>query len=438
VQRFYLSAKPFVQIKTENSAIADGGIHVPKSFLNRMKNSKSMKGQPMKRKLIQQIYVTILILMTLLPTIVRAQINSGSTGCDGALDFSTIAYSTNIVIDMHDHPTGIYNYTYINIPSYVRVLFIPNANNTPVTWLVQSNCEIDGLVYLVGAAATATSGGAGGPGGAMGGSGATNPGQGPGGGVSSSYGGNASYGTLGDYSQDYSQGSPGAIYGNSFLIPLLGGSGGGAGTSFQYGGGGGGGAILIAASGIATISGGIVAEGGQGSGGGSGGAIRIVASEINGGGGIDTLGGIPINNGQERAGTGRVRFDTFDNNFGGEISGVFTQGFQPIIIPVAGQGVQLTIASVGGTSVSANPSGQPVTPDAIISGQQANPVPIVVNCLNVPLNTPVTVTVNPANGSPVSAIGYNTTGTSASSTATVSLNMPRGGGIIYATAATGN
>jgi hypothetical protein len=45
--------------------------------------------------------------------------------------------------------------------------------------------------------------------------------------------------------------------------------------------------------------------------------------------------------------------------------------------------------------------------------------------------------VKPVNGSPVSAVGYNA-GTLASSTATVSLNMPRGGGLIYATAATGN
>jgi hypothetical protein len=48
------------------------------------------------------------------------------------------------------------------------------------------------------------------------------------------------------------------------------------------------------------------------------------------------------------------------------------------------------------------------------------------------------VTVKPANGSTVSAVGYNTTGTLASSTATVLMNMPRGGGIIYATATTGN
>jgi hypothetical protein len=120
------------------------------------------------------------------------------------------------------------------------------------------------------------------------------------------------------------------------------------------------------------------------------------------------------------------------------LSGVLSEGFQPIIIPAAGQGIQLTIASVGGAAVSANPSGQLASPDAIISAQEVDPIPVVVNCSNLPLNTPITVSVKPANGSSVTAVGYNNTGTLASSTATIPINMPRGGGIICATAATGN
>jgi hypothetical protein len=133
-----------------------------------------------------------------------------------------------------------------------------------------------------------------------------------------------------------------------------------------------------------------------------------------------------------------VRFDTYENNFGGSISSytVFSQGFQPIIIPSPGQLAQLTVTSVGGVPVSASPTGALSTPDAVLSAQQNNPIPIAVSCANLPLNTPITVTVKPMNGSPVSAVGYNTTGTLASSTATISLNMPRGGGLIYATAAT--
>ena len=100
--------------------------------------------------------------------------------------------------------------------------------------------------------------------------------------------------------------------------------------------------------------------------------------------------------------------------------------------------MQLNVTIVGGVPVSANPSGQVATPDAILSAQQNNPIPIVVTCANLPLHTLITVTVQPTTGSPVSATGYNDTGTQSSSTATVSINIPRGGGAIYATATASN
>ena len=76
-------------------------------------------------------------------------------------------------------------------------------------------------------------------------------------------------------------------------------------------------------------------------------------------------------------------------------------------------------------------------PDVIVSAQQVNPIPVVVNCANIPLNSEITLKVQPANGAAVSAVGLNNAGTLAASTATVAVNMPRGGGIIYATAVTG-
>ena len=135
---------------------------------------------------------------------------------------------------------------------------------------------------------------------------------------------------------------------------------------------------------------------------------------------------------------GEIRFDTLDNGFNGIISGgVFTQGFQPIIIPAPSQGLQLHIQSVAGNSVPNNPGGVLANPDVIVPAQQNNPIPIVVSCTNVPLNTEISVVVHPANGSDVQAVGLNNSGTLASSTATVSLNLPRGGGIIYAKCVTG-
>ena len=166
--------------------------------------------------------------------------------------------------------------------------------------------------------------------------------------------------------------------------------------------------------------------------------MRIVASRIVGTGSIPTPGGIGNNWSSPGAsgGYGRVRFDSFENDFSGSISGNFTQGYQPMILPTAGHGAQLTVTGIGGVSVSASPTGRLSTPDAVLAAQQNNPIPIIVRCSNLPLNTPVTVSVKPANGSTVSAIGYNNTGTVSNSTATVLVNMPRGGGLIYATAAT--
>jgi hypothetical protein len=133
-------------------------------------------------------------------------------------------------------------------------------------------------------------------------------------------------------------------------------------------------------------------------------------------------------------GKGRVRFDVFESNFGGSVVGEFTKGFQPIILPVAGQGIQLAIASVAGGNVPANPSSSLANPAVIVPAQQVGSVPVVVQCFNVPLNTPITVTARPANGAAVSASGVNSSGTTAASTATIALNLPRGSGILMAKA----
>jgi hypothetical protein len=390
---------------------------------------------------------TSLAIQVCLPLMCYAQVNTGSNGSDGALDFSSINYTTNIVINMADHPNGIYQYTYVNMPSGVTVTFIPNPNNTPVVWLVQSNAVIDGTVDVSGQSViwsggmTGATGGVGGPGGWSGGNGGTNPspGQGPGAGNADPNGGwagNGSYGSQGLGSLS------GAIYGNSFLFPLLGGSGGGGSTGGAGGGGGGGGAILVAASNSILLNGSIIGQGGSasvgGGGGGSAGGVRLVTSSFMGTGNIYVRGGLSGNPPTTSGGAGRIRIDVLQSTFGGNFIGTFTQGSQFIILPTPGQGAQLTVTSVAGVPVSASPTGVLATPDAVLSAQQNNPIPIVVSCANLPLNTPITVSVKPANGSPVSAVGYNTTGTLASSTATISIIIPRGGGLIYATAATSN
>lgn len=425
-----------------------------------------MKNDAMRRRAggvkLSSIIFCVTVLAAGLPTGGRAQVNSGSNGSDGAFNPTT---STNI--NMATHPNGIYQYTSVNIPSGVTVNFTPNVNNTPVVWLVQGDVVINGTVDVSGQSEYnygGPTGSGGGPGGWAGGNGGTfaTSGLGLGGGSPAQFGGNGSFGSSGARLTNGAgvQGLPGVCYGNVFLLPLLGGSGGGGSTTGASFGAGGGGAILIASSGTITLNGMIYANGGNtcisgsdgqyngmvyiGPGAGSGGAVRLVARTVSGGGQVSAAGGsVLVNTGGpwwtlNNAGSGRVRYDVLENKFSGLISGAFTQGFQPIITPVAGQGTQLAVTSVGGVPVSASPSGVLVTPDAVLSAQQNNPIPIVVSCANLPLNTPITVSVRPANGSPVSAVGYNNTGTLASSTATVSLNMSRGGGIIWATAATGN
>lgn len=403
----------------------------------------------------------LLVSASVFPIHARAQVNSGSDGHDGAFN-----PTTNTVIDMTDHPDGIYHYTSVNVSNGITVTFIPNANNTPVVWLVQGDCNINGTIMLSGR--QGADGGQGGPGGFRGGnpggSGASaETGQGPGGGGigdENVCGGNASFGTVGDvgFGQGFGQGLPGEVYGNSFLLPLLGGSGG-AGLLWYKGGafgGGGGGAFLLAVSGTTRLQGNINASGGNGSlgvswydtpgsGGGSGGAIRIITTRLTGNGSITTGGGSTPwyrwswcgCTWNDYAGKGRVRLDAMENTFVGTISGTSSRGYQPIIIPPPNQAVSLSILSVAGVTVAENPTGSLSVPDVIVASNQQNPIPIVVHCVNVPLHSEIIVELKPANGTTVRAVGLNSTGTQASSTATVSINMPRGGGTIQAKAVSG-
>ena len=396
-----------------------------------------------------QLQVLSLCVYGILSSSANAQVNSGSDGSDGAFN-----PTQSVNIDMTDHPTGIYQYTSVNIPSGVTVTFTPNANNTPVVWLVQGVCVIGGTVDVAGKNGdyNVNIGLMGGPGGYAGGNGGSvgSAGLGPGGGPIG--GSNASYASLGQGDPTYLP--PGVIYGNAFILPLIGGSGGGGGAfSTGYGGfysgaagGGGGGAMLIAASGTVQINGNIKCTGGAASygsvgysvdylgGGGSGGAVRLVAPTVVGAGTINAAGGYKNSS---VAGNGRVRFDTLDNAFGGIIYGSFTQGFQPIIIPASGQGVQLAIQSIGGVAVATTPNGVLANPDVILPAQQTNPMNVVVNCANLPMNTTITLTVHPANGADIVATATNSAGTQANSTATIPVTMPRGGGIIYAKCVSG-
>lgn len=396
---------------------------------------------------IQRSFECLVLIGVLSAGSVMAQINTGSDGHDGAL-----TPTTNLVIDMADHPDGIYHYTSVNIPAGVTVSFISNAKNTPVTWLIKGSCNIAGKVLLDGVdSARLPLGSAGGPGGHAGGNGnrggaVAGPGMGPGGGdaEASKAGGNGSFGDSGGSSG--LQARAGSPYGNQFLLPLLGGSGGGGGV--ESGGAGGGGAILIAASENLILTGRISARGGYSAytgeitevglaGSGSGGSVRLVAKEVSGDGYVDTIGGGGNRGVGPRGGYGRIRIDAFNDRFTGSTAGVTTRGFQPILIAPSIDAVALSIENIGGILVPANPTGVLSNPDVVIPSQQVNPILVLVRCKGIALKTEITVEVRPSAGAIVRAVGLNDVGTQESSSATVSVNMPRGGGTILAKAVTG-
>lgn len=278
---------------------------------------------------------TLLLCFALtVPRVTDAQtaFNSGSTGAYGPLTVDNTTGDKVVALP----PDGILNCTTITVTPGHSLSFTKNANNTPVYLLATGDVTLSGYVYVQGSGPTGRRGGDGGPGGFAGGQGGPSPsnGLGPGGGkggwvgvgttnslpTGSSYRGSGGFGTSG-----IPTATAGPVYGNSLLIPLVGGSGGGGAfggasdVGAQVGGGGGGGALLVASNTKITMGwdgyNGVLAQGGYSPyqyGFGSGGGVRFVAPTITGTGAIRVVGG-----GQNQQGTGgygRVRLDALTNS----------------------------------------------------------------------------------------------------------------------------
>src|SRR5688500_1259271 len=74
---------------------------------------------------------------------------SGSTGADGA--FNPSCSPTPCTVTVQLPPSGIFNYTTVNIPDLVTVKYARNAANTPVTILATGNVVIAGTIDVSGA-----------------------------------------------------------------------------------------------------------------------------------------------------------------------------------------------------------------------------------------------------------------------------------------------
>jgi hypothetical protein len=263
--------------------------------------------------------------------------DSGSTGADGALDFTGSPPGTVIEFDpttftppLDPEGDSIYHFTSITIPADVTVkLRADKAGSAPIFWLATQAVVIDGTLDSSGekghdaSAAAPRTVSIPGPGGFGGGIGGLPPtidpqdGFGPGAELTNIGFGDAGHATAGC-------GICTNTYGNAFLLPLIGGSGGRGERNTGSGGGAGGGAILIASSVSIRVNGQVLVDGGRHGdwtsgesrgGSGSGGAIRLVAPSFDGNGTISAK-GLSLS-----LGKGRVRIETTQNTFTGTLKG---------------------------------------------------------------------------------------------------------------------
>jgi hypothetical protein len=358
---------------------------------------------------------------------------SGSTGSDGALNFTTpgtyVFNPKSYTPPLNPAGDNIFNFTTVNIAAGVTVQLTGSIFNSPIVWLAQGAVTINGTLDLSGqngfSAAnttqrTYTVPGAGGyPGGYPGiGSNPASAGLGPLGGATPIPGCNPDgFGFVG---------ANGGFSGNQFLVPLIGGSGGGAFGS--YAGGAGGGAILIASSVSISGAGSIKAIGGasapspQGiSGSGAGGGIRLVAPTINISGNLNTSGGTAgLCTGTS---AGIVRVEAFTIGSINASGNLYTATPFGLFLPTSGVPA-ISVTTIGGVAVPQNPTGTFTVPDVTVNS--ASPLPVVIQASNVPVGTVATLTFFSENGPDLTVQSTPLTGSASSSTATATVTLPSG------------
>jgi hypothetical protein len=390
--------------------------------------------------------------------------DSGSTGADGP--FSP---TENVTVPLP--PSGIFNFTTVDIPGHVTVKFQRNAANTPVVILASGNVVIAGVIQLDGAFSPLISNfegeglaGEGGPGGHSGGRGGVLYGTQRGGnGLGVGGGGGGGFDTIRGYGGGgggyLTEGGPGAgevvggaggvQHGTAFLQPLIGGAGGGGGGASEAtggaGGGGGGGAILIASSGFVDIIGRVQANGGGSGnvggvnnrepgcgGGGSGGSIRIVGSAVRGTGQLVAEGNQGGCSGAMHSGNGshgRIRVEA-EKLMYASLSNIPAPSFgtpQPLFL--AGQ-PGLRITSVAGVAAPAVPGGNM---DVTLPVETTNPITVLFETSGIPVGATISLKVTPQNQAPITAESAPTTGTTSSATASTSVTIPTGHSVFQAT-----
>ncbi|MBA5868083.1 MAG: hypothetical protein GDA67_15430 [Nitrospira sp. CR1.3] len=319
----------------------------------------------------------------------------GADGSDGAFN-----PATNVTINLALAPTGTWNgpnsspgngvydpdkwavvfrYSSVNIASGRTVTFSSHPSGAPVIWLLNGPVTIAGTLDV----SSRKIAGIGnntflgfelpGPGGFRGAGSNTTGGLGPGGTDSGSH---ASYGT----------GT--RAYGNSRVVPLIGGSG--AGSSGNYGEAGGG-AILIAATSLVTLNGAVRANASVDSfgpplnPGGSGGAIRMICDSLSGTG---QLRATPTGSATGGSNKGRIRIEI---NQGGIASSdpAYSQGVVGSIAQlwpedVVADSPSTRVVSLGSNNVPTDPQASFEFPYADVNTATSGAQTLVIECKNIP------------------------------------------------------
>jgi len=390
-------------------------------------------------------WVLLLLTVSAFALTAHAQFSSGSTGADGALDYSSLPANSTVVFDPSKfnsvpHPPGqnTFNFTTINIPTGITVILSNQLLNGPVFWLATGDVVINGTIQLSGQnGPDATSDtslrvpaipGPGGYPGGIGGRTGSEPqsGYGPGGGAAGL--------DLGGSGDGHQYGQGGRFTGNAVFAPPIGGSGGGGGfcndgtNFFGPGGGAGGGALVIAGSTSIILSGSIDARGGSNaggcnvsSGGGAGGSVELAANTITGAGIIRAASGAPVACCGVVASNGAIRLEAVQLPVSLSTDIVASQSapgafFQPNL-PVS-----IQIVSIGGVQV-ANPAlGRFQNPDAVINS--SSPVSITIQTTGIPPGTVMSLNVYSEDGSIQVVQTTPLLGTIQSATATASATFP--------------
>lgn len=122
---------------------------------------------------------------------------------------------------------------------------------------------------------------------------------------------------------------------------------------------------------------------------------------------------------------GLVRLEAFQQNFTGTVSaGTIALATPAVVNLPSGGPPTVSVVSVAGVPIPANPTGSFQIPDASIN--QSTPATVAIQASNIPLGTVVTLYISSENGPDMTLQTSALAGSVASSTASASVTFPPG------------